>query len=444
MNRYIKHIAAYVLAISVGIGAASCLGDDDVEISAKCFIDSFSVGDITTAFHTTTAQGIDSIYKRTIDGKNVRFNIDQIEGHIYSVDSLPAWVDLSRVVPSISYNGTLYVNIDSVYYPITGSGDSINFEKPVEFMVVATDGVSYKHYTVDISHVAIAPDSLLWTTIADHNLADISDRWLGTFGGRLTVIGTIDGNTVYTTSPDAMTWSTPQTIVTPSDEQIVTSTIVTFQGKLYANDTDGNIFTTTDVAHWDKVGQHTVSRLLTADPYYLYAIDAADGNIIATSDLSSWQVVGHRNLDRLPLTDVTTFAYPARTNPNIYVNVMLGINPQVENAVAWYKIATGDESHQTWDYINITSENAYPMPGVAPLSAFRLDDALFAMPGTNSQFYRSDDNGITWHPVTRYQFPPTGLKAYKAVSITAIDNTVWMMQSTDNHRINIWKGRLNR
>lgn len=444
MNRYIKHIAACVLAISAGIGAASCLGDDDEEVSAKCFIDSFSVGDITTAFHTTTAQGIDSIYKRTIDGKNVRFNIDQIEGHIYSIDSLPAWVDLSRVVPSISYNGTLFVSIDSVYYPITGRGDSINFEKTVEFMVLATDGTSYKHYTVDISHVAIAPDSLLWTTIADHNLADISDRWLGTFGDRLAVIGHIDGNTVCTTSADGLTWSTPQPIVTPSGEQILTQSIVPFRGKLYASDTDGNIFTTTDVVNWSKVGGHTVARLLAADPYYLYAIDATDGTIISTSDLDSWQEAGHRNLNLLPLTDITTFAYPTRTNPSLYVDVMLGITPQAGNAVAWYKIATDDESNQTWDYISVTTENPYPLPAVAPLSAFRIDDALFAMPGTNSQFYRSDDNGITWHAVTRYQFPPIGLKAYKPVSITTADDAVWMMQSTDNHRINIWKGRLNR
>ena len=437
MSKNLSYITTMMLAAVIGM-AASCISDDEVDSTSECFINGFAVKDITSTLHTLTDEGIDSTYKLTIGGSNIKFNIDQVNGRIYSVDSLPSWTDLSRVVPSVSFSGNLYVMIDSVYYQTTGSGDSLDMTKPLDFIVVSTDGTSIKHYTAEIHLATVNTDSLLWTrqTNADIQLADI--HRLIAFDGTMYAYGTHQAGEALTTSTDGAHWTSPATITPDIDP----TTICTLAGKLYATDTDANIHTSTDGAHWTPTGQ-SVQRLLGADNFCIYAL--REGKIMATADLAEWKTAGTRNLTYLPTHNISILTYPTHTNPNLMVDVMIGLTPGQANALTWYKVAADEQtgSDQQWDYIAVTAENKYPLPALADIAVTHFGGALYAMGGDNSQYYRSDDNGITWHQVTRYQFPPPDIQPYKPVATVTCNDYVWMMQTATDGTVNIWKGKLN-
>ena len=129
---------------------ASCLKTEDKVTYPQCAITSFSVGTITTTFHTTTKDGLnDSTYTRVIDGKSIYFNIDQVKGTIESVDSIISWADISRVVTTVTYNGYIFCKQRGWddYYNFVSGTDSVDYTKDVEFLVVSTDGANSKTYT---------------------------------------------------------------------------------------------------------------------------------------------------------------------------------------------------------------------------------------------------------------------------------------------------------
>ena len=438
MNNKFSYITTMILAATIGL-AASCISDDEVDSTSECFINGFAVRDISSTLHTLTSEGIDSTYTLTIGGSSVKFNIDQVNGHIYSVDSLPSWTDLTRVVPSISFSGNLYVMIDSVYYPITGSGDSLNMTRPVEFIVASTDGTSIKHYTAEILLATVNTDSLLWTKLTGSNMQLTEVSRITPFAGKMYAFGSYGNEEALCTSSDGEHWTTPQTLSTDID----TKTVCTLGTQLYATDMDGNINTSADGKNWQASNQ-TVEHLLGADNFCIYAVK--DSKIMATTNLDQWHTAGTKNLENLPHTNVSLATYPTHTNPNLMVDVMVGLNPAQTNAVTWYKVSATEASgsNQQWDYISITSENNYPLPAMSGLTMCHFNNALYATGGTNQYYYRSDDNGITWHQVTRYQFPPQDMRAGVAAATLAWNGYVWMMQATDDGSVNVWRGKLNK
>ena len=445
MRRYFKkNIWPMLLALSGGLTAASCISEDPVAVTAECAITSFSVGDITTVRHTLTAAGIDSTYSRTVGGSSVKFNIDQVNGRIYSIDSLPEWVDLRRVVPRIECSATLYTMIDSVYYPIIGRGDSLDFTHPVDFLVVATDGVSMKHYTAVINLAAANPDSLMWTDIDASTLGLTQDLNMITTEGHMYVFGTKDGQTQVATSTDGQTWTAPQPLVVAGGGKVSPEGIITFGDHLYTTDNTGTILRTADGQTWSVASDRIVTRLLAADSYYLYA--QAGDDIIATADLSQWQVETTAAANMLPTTWPSYMSYPARSNPNIKVDLIVGQADAVtDHAVVWYKVAADNNvTNQHWDYITVTSENVYPLPAIGNITAFHFDGAVYAIGGDNSKFYKSYDNGITWRAVTQYQFPPSQVAAGRKVCVNTSGQYIWMLQTGDDGKPHIWRGKLNK
>ncbi len=445
MHKYItKTIWPLLLALASGLTATSCITEDEVAITAECAITSFSVGDITTVRHTLTTAGIDSTYSRTISGSSIKFNIDQLGGHIYSIDSLPDWVDLRRVVPRIEASATLYTRIDSVYYPITGQGDSLDFTSPVDFLVVATDGVSMKHYTAVINLAAANPDSLMWTDIDATTLALSQNLNMITTNGHMYIFGTKDGQTQLSTSADGQTWTTPQPLTANNNGTINPQGIITYESQFYATDEAGNILGSADGLTWTPATDRTVTRLIAADTYYLYA---QDGNsIISTTDLRQWKTETTDNDNMLPTQQPAYLSYPARSNPNIKVDLMIGQSAATtSHAVVWYKVASDNTTtNQHWDYITVTAENNYPLPLLNNITAFHFDEAVYAIGDDNTTFYRSYDNGITWRAVTQYQFPPSTLTAGHKVCVNTSGQYIWMLQADDNGQPHIWRGKLNK
>lgn len=427
---------------------ASCLGSDHIETTPQCAITDFSVNSITcdakAKKYDKYGNATDTIVSKTIYGSQIFFNIDQLNGHIYTVDSLPNWVDLKEVVPSVYGQGYFYYKLqpeDELYYPIESGTTVIDFSKTVELLCASTDGLSKRIYKVDIYKHVGNTDTLEWKTITS-NLAITGASKAFYVDDKVFVFAQDKDEQPVVTSAkakDAKTWSKPASI--PVDN----GSIVLFNNKFYGLGNDGYIYYATPKqvdATWTKASSKKVERLLAADAYYLYAYDGT--SIIGSSDFDTWTVEGTKDLEMLPETSINSITYPSGTNNNMQVTVMTGLSSQnTQHGVTWYKNATEDVStNQPWAYIQITLDNTYGMPHFDHPSVTCYDGALYAIgeeEGAYSELYRSDDNGITWHPQSKKYPMPTDLKPANGVaSIVAVDNNLWIIQENGK----VWQGSI--
>ena len=445
-----------VMALCVCV---SCIKDNNtIEASPECAIVSFSVGSITSSVVTKKydkdGNATDTVVSKTISGSDIYFNIDQINGRIYNVDSLPNWVDVSRVVPAFSSYGHVLGKVkkdDDLYYLLTSGVDSVDCSKTVELVCIATDGISSKYYTLDIYKHVDATDTLEWKSvesnlsIAGQSRVFCADNKVFAFAKNdegESVVTFVDGAVEASSSQpvyDAAQWSEP--CVIPVDG----TSVGLYDEMFYGVGADGCIYRAVPeqlATTWAKISDLQVERLLAADKYYLYAYDGHA--IIGSSDLQEWSVQGVSNLDMLPETCVNFYSYASNTNDDIQVAVMTGLcSKNASNGVAWYKTSSQDSNiNQFWSYIEVTDDNPYGLPRLEHLSITRYHNALYAIGAASGKYeylYRSDDNGITWHPLTKMYPVPSGLDvANGAASITTVGNSLWIIQENGK----IWQGSI--
>ncbi len=443
-----RHTFWSIVALAaVILSMASCISDDnDTETSPECAIVSFSVGKITSYVtekqYDSEGNAKDVVVTKTISGSDIHFNIDQNAGRIFTVDSLPKWVDLSKVVPSFSCYGNVYnlVNAEEDFYIyLTSGSDSIDFSKTVNLLCVASDGVSRKKYTVDIFKRHTDIDTLQWTSLQS-NLRFSGEARFFVDGEKVTAFAK-DGNGMdMCTVADANTvaeWSSPVSVPVESE------TVQMFGTMYYGKGEDGFIYRADDMSTglWSKVSDITVERLLAADSYYLYAYDGH--KIIGTTDMKSWTEQGKEDMDMLPDSYIHSVCSPTKHNANMEDVVMTGLSAtNADNAVVWYKQSAKGGENQKWSYIQITADNSYGLPCLGQLSVTQYDGSLYAIgteEGEYKHIYCSKDNGITWHTLSSSYPLPAGLKADGGrASIMTVGSRLWIVQENGK----IWQGSI--
>ena len=445
---YLQHIflrlAGLIIALPLLVG---CIEDEKVELSPKCAILSFSVGNITSSVTTkkydSNGNATDTVVQRLISGSDIAFNIDHVNGRIYTVDSLPAWIDLTHVVPSFSCYGYVVgkkVPGDDTFYGITSGSDSIDFSNPVEFLCVAADGNSTKKYTVEMLRHTGNVDTLEWNCVASDMRVSGMNKAFNVDGKMFAFAKNADGKDVALCAnmDDPTTWDV-------ATVPVECGSVVTFRGDFYGLGEDGYIYKSAPeqvASKWEKAADVQVERLLAADDYYIYAYDGIA--IIGSEDLRMWEEQGSEDLDMLPETAIYSCSYVSRTNSNLQMTVMVGLTSKnAKNGVSWYKISAADSNtNQRWSYIRVTDDNPYGLPLMGNLSMTYYEGSLYAIgleEGEYKNLYRSDDNGITWHAQTEKYLIPDGLtSANGAASIATAGEEMWIMQENGQ----IWRGSI--
>lgn len=153
MNKSLWLSALLLLALS------SCLQSNDEEpvYYHDTALTSFKLGTLNRTMHTTSSTGEDSTYTTTVTGGTYDFTIDQQQGLVYNVDSLPMGTNVSKVLftATTKNSGSLVLNVrtkdglrDSL--KVYSTTDSIDFTKPVEFRVYNQSGTAYRKYMVEL------------------------------------------------------------------------------------------------------------------------------------------------------------------------------------------------------------------------------------------------------------------------------------------------------
>ena len=428
----------------------SCLSDDDNEVESTpvCMIASFSVGDITSPYTTKTVTGKDTIYNRTISGSTILFNIDQVKGEIYNVDSLPNWVKISRLVPSVTYSGILLCRQggESASYELFSNGkDSIDFTKEVDFLVYASDSKTSKHYKARINQSKLNADSLYWTE-TNSNL-EVGDIHRTLSKGNNIYVFADNGSTTSVTYTDGtkemINWSSAKTL----NENIDYKSVVVKGERFYGLDASGYVYESEDGVDWTKTGDTTLERLFAADRNLLYGFNGS--SMMVSSDGKTWTSESVSNIEMLPEMPVSYACYNTKTNAELQNVVMMGLNPSCKYAVTWFKISSlSPDSDQGWNYINITDDNPYAMPKLENIQMVRYNGMLIAFGGKSADgkkmayesIYVSEDNGVTWHvPEEKMGMMNEWKDTDKALSMTVCGKYIWVIQSGGK----VWRGEIS-
>ena len=462
-KRYFR-LLIFCLSVSV---LASCVKDkDDEERSPYCAITAFSVGSIITYVTTTDAAGNNIVTRRVVSGNDIPFSIDQQASTITSVNALPNWISLNKVVPVFTSYGNVYLVIDGAYYGITSGTDSIDVSEPRTLACISTDGGYEKKYTLAINKKVDASDMIAWERLSvadlqlegshralmlsamyqDVNGADSLVRRMFVFSNNAV------GNPQVTSTTErsqATTWTEP-TELTGAEGVIDCNSITVHKGKLYAVDQEGKLYSSTEKEKgmvWTKVADAQLQRLLGSDGLNLYGYDGTE--ILGTQNMNTWIGAGQADLSMLPSTSTYSYYYTSKTNADLTTAMMGGISEgNTAYGVSWYKMTSAvNEYNQPWSYIQVSGDNTHGLPHFQELSTIyyggnlytmgrrALSDGTFKFDG----FYCSTDNGIAWHLQSEKWLLPTDLNANAGpASVVLIGETLYLVQSGGA----VWRGAI--
>lgn len=149
--------------LSVAVSCNSKTEDDETEIVVTPAI--VAVKNFSLKANDSVMAHLDSVF----------FSIDLNTGVIFNADSLPKGIDVTRLVPSITFANTmskaqlkfLKDNKEEVTVDyLTNPEDSVDFSFPVTLDITAQDGLNSYTYQIRVNVHTQEPDTLIWNKLA--------------------------------------------------------------------------------------------------------------------------------------------------------------------------------------------------------------------------------------------------------------------------------------
>lgn len=465
----IKFLTAITSLLAAAFMITSCLDDNEeqIEYSSNASITAFSIENIETQYIDSTHYGKDTTITATVIGKNYPFVIDQGQRLIYNVDSLPVGTNVSKVVVNITADTPWIVIATEDKDTVWTATDSLNFEKPVKFKVVAYSGEYGPTYTAKINVHKQVPDSLQWTYLGADFDNNIQGQKAVTLDNKIYVFGLKNNEVVLTTTniDNGKSWSTSQSLLLPNADY---SSVMAWKKALYML-ANNELYSSINGIDWEKVAVADESikfSKLIANVYAaedkkepkpkLYAIDT-DKHFIESEDGINWTISPNNVPDNFPDKYISYASYPLETNTEIYRTTLLGGNSnasvQDTTTVVWTKLTT----EKNWgDYPTSEGDKHY-CPKLDKIAMVHYNDRLYVFGGPGesygkkipafSRFYQSKDQGITWDPVSQYVlFPEEFTALYDQANgnysfVVDKNNFLWIIWSQSGK---VWKGRVNK
>ncbi len=448
-----KIIFPFLLVFMFIMTLFSCSEDEVVLTNSNCYISSFTLGTIKRTLHTTSSTGEDSTYVAVYSGSYYAMNIDQNSLTISNSDSLPKESHVNSILVTVSGEGDVFYkeadNPAASWYPYSTT-DSVNFSKPLIFLVMSTDGTASKEYTVKVNVHQQEGNEFSWNKVGDTDvLEEMKDTRAFLLNDRLCVIGRVEETVCLaeTGSNDGRNWDRMQTVGCEGGDL---ETLRILGGVLYMNTSDGVLLKSTDGLNWNECGSG-IRKLLAVDDKSLYAL--VQGEMCRSVDGQTWVAEDlDDDVQRLPLRDIASVYYK-QENGNGRVMLIGNREPESfpadRSALVWGKtLVPSVPDSKSWIYYIVAPDNKYVCPQLENLVLLRYNNALIALGGasldgtaheTLDAFYVSSDNGITWQ-ADAVLTPPSSLKGASGAVSAVVDEEqyIWLLCGRQ-----VWKGRLN-
>ena len=448
-----KIIYGLLSLVACGTVLLACHSSDTVEATSYCYISSFSLGTVKRTMHTTTSQGVDSTYTTSVSASTLRMAIDHRAGTITNVDLLPVGSQLDKIPVTVSANGTVvHASIaDTTTWTVYSTKDTLDFTQDVLFRVVASDGNSYRDYTVTVRARQDNSDSYTWQRLKDIDAMQemtsarlISDVPSDADSVESPVLITSNakgqcyyGQPVYEKDKSeglsSMYWSfTP---CTGLDADIDVTSTVSYQRRLWMSSASGKLFVADNPTTWNKVVQPQAIRLVAASADALYGCILTDGGytMAFSADGLSWTpMVMEGSSFKAPLAGV---AY-TQTNGNRRVLFLADVYEDNTSGplFAWSLLEGRGEA---WLPFN-DKDTAYPLPRWQHPTLLTYNHWIMALGDKDrsgehqalSNIFISHDNGLNWKEDSYLSTPSALCGAEGPVTAMSCGEYVWIIAGT--------------
>jgi hypothetical protein len=447
-NRTVLYITGCIISL-----LTSCLGSDDdtsATVSRDAQIATFSL----------TNDSVPGL-------KSVKFTIDQLNGLIFNMDSMPYGTKVERTLCNITFASyAINTAVTPGAQPDTTFSwtekDSVDFSKPVKLVVMAVDGATTKTYTAKVNIHQVNPDSMLWERYADmpslgtiqeqkviihsYNEEDAYFMYLKTSGNY---------KLYYSPVTDARHWEElPLSGLNGGDDKLI-SQLTLFGSLAYMPSKSGALYASPDGVSWTPAGNTLPVRALLGalsegrnQSPVLTAIVEDNGllSFACMSENGEW-TTGEKVHNNFPIANFASYAY---TNM-YYAYVLLAGGRDRENQLT--NTTWGTMNGKDWALLTNEGNNYFEKREGMTLTKY--DEKFFLTGGINAagkaskEIYTSIDNGVTWARQDASVLFPDAYKA-RGFASAQVDNDNYMLifggkTSNDTYQLNeIWRGRINR
>lgn len=462
MKNKIVLFVTYCFVLSL----SSCLGSDDDNnsvdgsmLAKNCQIAAFALKNDSVRFNGVSG-GLDS----------VRFTIDQLSGLIYNMDSLPYGTEINKVICEISYMNQYAVLSNTVFQHSTGDTlywngtDSIDFSKPVRFVVRAYDEVMTKTYQAQVNIHQVDPELMPWGKVTENatgltiaNQKVVANNYNGTerYFKYLQQAGSSDGYRLFVASGSDMTNWSEQTLTGLPAEGLQLSQLTKYNDAYYLPSESGVIYVSQDGASWSGLGntlniQYLLGALREGRTLgaQLAAIANIDGQLtfVSMNEEGEW-TTGNVVPSDFPLTGFGNMNY----NVMYQEYLMVAAGRDRENRLTNKVWSTMDGSSWALLTNNIATAQNFPAKEGAMLTWY--DDLCYMLGGIESngaskEVYTSKDYGINWQRDSIHTLP-SDYRARGFASVLVDESNSMLIfggkTSTESNELDdVWMGRINR
>lgn len=436
---------------------SSCLGSDNdstVEIAPNCQIQAFTLKSDSLSLLS-----------------NVKFTIDQLNNRIFNTDSLPYGTVLKdKVTGTITYEYSYAVSGMQVMAEATGDtvwwsgSDSIDFSRPVYFLVHAYDGTHKKEYKAWINIHQVLPDSMVWERCAESlpvtPLAEQKVVAFPTAGDNAYLLyarseAGADYRLFRNTNGDWRTW-TPDTLsgLPAADTRITQMTA--YGDALYVPSKTGVLYRSETGSRWAPVEGAPNVRYLFGQiagatkqaPRLAGAVEEAGALYFAAMDSSGLWTRGDRLPAAFPLTGFGACGYTAMYHA--YLLLVAGR----DGAGNLHTASWGTMDGLKWtDYTD--PDKTVPFTAREGVMLTPYDGQLFLLGGLDAagkaykDIYASSDHGLTWALKDTLITLPDGFAARGFASVmTDSRDYLYLLGGKSapggKELGEVWRGRINR
>ncbi|MDL2244444.1 DUF6242 domain-containing protein [Parabacteroides sp. OttesenSCG-928-J18] len=433
---------------------SSCLGDTSTTLEAE------PAKDAQITEFTLESRVVEEL-------SDVKFTIDQVNGLIFNLDSLPFGTDLKMAICKLSHASTV---LEIEYTPeavgdtlMTYSDtDSIDFSKPVKFIVTAYDGVTKKNYTAHVNIHQIIPDTLEWepyaTQVTDVTMKEQKVLPFARNGQEGYLLyaqpaGISQPYSLYA-SADMISWEQLALEGLPTDD-ILLSQITLFDGALYAPSWSGKLYKSTDGQRWSVVDNAPYISYIISDvkeggraksALAVVVEEAGELKFAAMSLEGNWSI-GETVPEDFPLIGFGKEYYSSHYNSYLMIVGGRTLSNQLTNQ-SW-----GTMDGVLW--ARLSDINASYFEAREGVMAVAYDDKIYLIGGIDTagnayrDMYESIDKGVTWQKVTAMIILPDTYRA-RGYGSVIVDKNQYIhiiggkMYANGNVLQEIWRGRINR
>ncbi|KAA6320513.1 hypothetical protein EZS27_029723 [termite gut metagenome] len=388
----------------------------------------------------------------TIYGKRYPFTIDQINGTIYNIDSVPFTADTI-------INKILITRLDVLGYVLTGDtvlnlSDSLDLsktmEQPLKLRVIAPNNVNTKDYTVEVRIHKQDPDSLVWTKMASSFFTG------GELGKQKSVI--LDESIFVYTSNTAEAYCTllsnghewTKVTVDNLPANIKLSSILAFRDKLYVLTEDNKVYFSENGTSWNEnsaLSGNEVETFVASFPDAITGIKKDESGIltfcVTNSDLSGWGT-GREVPETFLTENISSAVYKTKTG--IWKAFTVGDVPNETTIKPIYTTPWFSMDGRGWASaeapIPLAGDSiTYDCPYMKHPSMIYYNDKFYIF-GENFDYFYISPEGLTWSRIEKkVLFPPHFGNMSHYSMVVDKDNFIWILWGKEGE---VWRGRINK